>query len=225
MTSIVSTSPTAQRDQQATEVTRPEITVNADQLSSLRQDVAEIVATDPQFRAALVADPEGTIRQLVAFNSEGAYALSKNLSIIIHQEGVDEMAIVIPSLDKVEGRQDPLALISLEAALSGDFRAELEENPRQTLEGLLENPDGSKVELPRDKAIKVILEGAGELVLVVPYSPTSADSGIALAELRGSKVLEEHLSCFTCDCFTARSCFTGTCFTASGCFSWSNDCK
>lgn len=220
----LATAPQA-KTQPSTEASHPHMTISATELSPLRYDVAGIATIDPDFRAALIAEPLTTINQLVALNSGGSHTLSKNMEVIIVEDTATTMHVVIPSPDKAQGHNDELSKLSRALESSPELQAALESSPRETLQRYLESINGKDIELPTDRAIRVIREGAGELVIVTPPDTKKSAGEISASELKEPLHLEPHMSCFTCQCFTNGPCFTGSCFTASGCFSYSGDCR
>lgn len=206
-------------------LTRPALAIAPDQMEELRATAGVLASTDPAFSAALVRDPRQTIAALIELNTGGAYELQSGLNIVALQQPENASFVVIPSPDKAATSNTELAKLSLEVASNPRLREALLSSPAEILESFLRGDGASNGTLTTDKNIKVFLEDAGEVLIVIPQASAASSASVASEELFTRADLEAHMSCHTCDCHTAKSCHTGTCHTAAGCHTWSSSCR
>jgi hypothetical protein len=199
--------------------------VAAGQLEELRTTVQNIAAEDAQLRAALLNDSKGTVSELVRLNTEGVYEVSDSLNVIVLEDSDKVLNIVIPSIDKIEGMEGEIAEFARALSADPKLLAALKASPRETIEDFMESIDGEDLELPTDRAIKVVIEQSDELCIVLSEDTAKLPDLVAASEIGAPSKFDPHMSCFTCECFTKASCFTGDCFTASSCFTWSSSGK
>jgi hypothetical protein len=196
-----------------------------EQIEAIRGTAQMLAGTDPTFREALLRDPSGTLGSLVSANSGGRYELQSNLKIVPYEQQEGFVTVVIPSLDKASEGAGNLATLSRACAEDPALRAALKESPVQALQEYLGSKAGAFVEVPAGNELQVLLEDAGELLVVVPPAPAAATAAIATEELVGDGGVEPHMTCPTCSCPSAGGCPTGGCPSAIGCPSYSWDCR
>jgi len=196
-------------------------TMPPDQMEELRAIASTLAATDAAFRASLLHDPKETLSMLIGMNSGQTYELPQALNVIALEQEANTTFIVIPSPDKAAHSTSELAKLSLELATKPELRELLTESPREVLEAFLQRDGAAQGTLPADTSIRIFREEPGELIIIAPNEKPFSPMVVRPHELIASSELQNHMSCLTCDCLTARSCLTGECLTASSCLSWS----